>query len=131
MFHLSLVRQRLTIPVFAVEAAAREIRIILDKMIKNAANPWQVRFSFRLTSFSQLSTPNDIYNYIDGSNPREKEMNLAEMVVAAYNSPDIVVAQKPSSIDRNDKAFIYRNATIHGANSRSIAAHLFDENLFH
>lgn len=127
----STVRQRLTIPQYAIEAAAREVRQILDRMTSKLSNPWQKHFAFTLTSVSSLSQPNDIYNHIHGSSQRQREMNLAEMVVAAYNSPGIVDAQKQASITPGNPGFIYRNGTIHGGNSRFIAGELFDANLFH
>jgi hypothetical protein len=131
LIRAELIRQRLTIPEFAVEAAAAEIQQILDRMTQNAGNPWQASFSFTLTSMSQLKQPNDIYNYIAGSTQRDKEMNLGEMVTAAYNSPDIVIAKQQASINPGSSSFIYSNATIHGSNSRHIAARLYDDKLFH
>lgn len=131
MIRLDLIRTRLTTPQFAIEAAAREIRSLLDRMTKNLGNPWQTRFSFNLTSLSQLSKPEDVYNHIAGLNQREKELNLSEMVVAAYNSPDIIIAKQTSSVTMSDPKVIYRNGMIHGSNSRFIAGQLYDENLFH
>lgn len=131
MVRFALVRERLTIPQFAVEAAAREIRILLDRMTKNLDKPWQQQFSFTLTSLSQLARPEEIYDYIKGDTQKDAEMNLAEMVVAAYNSPDIIIAKQKSSITWGDPKLIYRNGVIHGHNSRFIAGQLYDENLFH
>jgi hypothetical protein len=127
----SLVYRRLTIPEFAIEAAARRIAQLIELMRQNLTRPWQQRFSFRLAPGTQLASPNDIYSYIAGGSRREQELNLSEMVVAAYNSPDIVIARNRASITPGASGFIYRNGTIHGQNSRSIAGDLFDANLFH
>lgn len=126
-----LVRKRLTIPEFAIEAAAREVRRLLELMTKHPNNPWQQKFGFSLNNFSQITTPNDVYNFMPAPNQSAKEANLAEMVIAAYNSPDVVIAKHQSSIDRNDPKFIYRNATIHGSNGSSIALDLYNMKLFH
>jgi hypothetical protein len=126
-----LTRVRLTIPQFAVEAAAREVRRILDRMTQRLTNPWQQRFRFTLTSVAGLAQPNDVYNHIDGADRKAKELNLAEMVVAAYNSPGIMDAQQQASITPGAAGFIYNNGTIHGSNARLIAEELHDQNLFH
>jgi hypothetical protein len=127
----SQVAKRLAIPEYAIEAAAREVRLLVESMTKNLSNPWQQRFSFSLTSINHLKSANDIYNFIGGATQREKEQNLAELVIAAYNSPGIIEAKKAASITPNVPGFIYANGTIHGGNSRHIAAELFDNHLFH
>jgi hypothetical protein len=126
-----LVHRRLSIPQYAIEAAAREIRRLLDRATQRRTNPWQRRFSFSLPRMTQLSQPNDIYNHIAGANQQEKEMNLAEMVAAAYNSPGIIDARQQASITPGSSRFIYRNGTIHGANARMIAGDLHTQRLFH
>jgi hypothetical protein len=131
LLHRDMVRHRLTIPEYAVEAAAREIRRLLDQACQNAGNPWPSRFSFSLSSMSALARPADVYNHIAGATQVDKEMNLSEMVVAAYNSPQILVARQQASITPGHPNQIYRNGMIHGRNSRSIAADLYRENLFH
>lgn len=68
-------------------------------------------------------TDQAIYGYIDRSSQREKELNLANMVTAAYNSPGIIIAVNVGMTN-------YPNANIHGTNSRFIAADLFDFGLF-
>ncbi len=125
------VAKRLTIPQYAIEAAAREIHELIDRMTKNLSNPWQQHFAFTLTAFSQLASPNDIYSYIAGATQRDKELNLSELVVAAYNSPGIIDAKQQASVTPSAPTFIYRNGTIHGGNSRFIARELYDNNLFH
>jgi hypothetical protein len=125
------VGRRLTIPQFAIEAAAREIRRLLDHAVRNSSNPWPQRFAFNLKGVTQLRNPTDIYQHIAGATQREKEQNLAEMVVAAYNSPGILDAKKVASITPGAAGFIYANGTIHGGNSRLIAGELYDHNLFH
>jgi hypothetical protein len=58
-----------------MEAAAREIRRLLDHAAKNAGNPWPKRFNFTLTSVGALSSPNDIYAHINGTTQRDREEN--------------------------------------------------------
>jgi hypothetical protein len=125
-----LVRDRLTRPNMAVLAAGREIRRLIERMTQHRSNPWQAKFSFSLTDAALLRHTNDIYDYVDGTSQIEKEMNLAEMVVAAYNSPDIVIAQNQASITAGHEHFIYRNATIHGTNARSVAWRLYTFGMF-
>lgn len=127
----NLVYHRLTIPEFAVEAAARRIAQILDQMTQHLTNPWQKNFNFTLSKIDSLSHPKQIYDFIDGRSQSDKEANLAEMVVAAYNSPEIVIAQQQASIDSSSVGFIYANGTIHGSNASFIARELHDSNLFH
>lgn len=126
----NMVKHRLTIPEYSIEAAAREVRRLLDQACANLGNPWPQRFSFTLTSMSSLGRPNDIYQHIAGTSVRAKEENLAEMVVAAYNSPQILIAQQQSSITPGPNQ-IYRNGMIHGSNARFIAVELLTNNLFH
>ncbi|MBI5212549.1 MAG: hypothetical protein HY957_04165, partial [Nitrospirae bacterium] len=119
-----MVSHRLTIPQYAIESAAREIRVLLNEMVIHRANPWQQRFGLSLTDVSQLMSPNDIYNYIYGNSQLAKEQNLSEMIAAAYNSPEIIKASKKESITRDADGFIYDCALQHGNNARDIAANL-------
>lgn len=125
-----MVTRRLEIPQFAIEAVTREIRVLLNNMIIKRSNPWQQKFKFNLTDISQLASPNDIYQFVDGSNQLNKEWNMAEMITAAYNSPDIINAVRQQSIEEGE-GFVYQNARIHGGNSRMIAGDLFVMKLFH
>ncbi|MBI4650394.1 DUF4157 domain-containing protein [Candidatus Desantisbacteria bacterium] len=126
-----MVENRLTIPQYAIEAVAREINILLNNMVIRRGNPWQRHFGFNLTDISQLASPNDIYNYINGHNQLSKEYHLAEMITAAYNSPEIINAVRQESIQEGSSGFIYSNARIHGNNSIQIAGDLYVMNLFH
>ncbi len=125
-----MVIRRLATPQFAIEAAAREVRRLLDKACKNNQNPWAKRFSFTLNSMASLKSPKDIYNHIKGKDILEKKLNLSEMVVAAYNSPQILIAQKQASITPGNPKHIYRNGMIHGSNSRFIMKDLHNSKLF-
>ncbi len=131
MLSREMVRRRLTIPEYAIEAAAREIRRILDEACVNQRRPWVARFGFTLTTMASLTSPADLYNHIAGSSALEREQNLSEMVVAAYNSPQILIAQQQASVTWGSPQQIYRNGMIHGANSRSIAADLHRSRTFH
>jgi phosphatidylserine/phosphatidylglycerophosphate/cardiolipin synthase-like enzyme len=54
---------------------------------------------------------------------REPEANMARLVAAAYNSPDIIIA-------RNVSGNRYLNGRIHGLNCGRIAQEIFDASLF-
>jgi hypothetical protein len=124
------VRERLMIPQYAIEAAAREIRRLLDKACVEHSKPWVRKFSFSLDNMSSLKSPEDIYNHIAGKTQLEKEQNLAEMVAAAYNSPDILVAKLQTSITPKHPKLVYKNGLTHGKNARFIAEDLYRFGLF-
>lgn len=129
----AVVANRLRIPQFAIEGAARYIRIILEKMCANTDKPWMQAYRFNLTNFNQISRAQDIYNYVAGTNEVEKEATLAKLVAAIYNSEDIVIAQKYESVDENkvsDKSARYWQAIVHGNNATSIARLLYRLSLF-
>jgi len=116
-----IAEERLTIPQYAIEAAAREIALLIKNMTAHRENPWQKQFGFSLEDVNQLKSVNDIYKYILGKNQLEKEKNLAELIAAAYNSPEIVIAVKQESITRDSPEFKYRDAVPHGDNARDAA----------
>lgn len=115
------INRRLQVPQHAIDAAAREIRLLLDRMIANPGAAWQTSGGFTHTGLAPGADPQTIYAGVAGAGQREKEQRLTQQTTAAYNSPDIIIATNPST---------YRNATIHGSNSRLIAADLFDFGLY-
>jgi len=127
----TVVAKRLRIPQFAIEAVARELKHLLEQAVLRRGNPWQQKFGFSLTSLSELRNPNDIYQFVDGTTQLTKEWNLARMMAAAFNSPDIIRAHYKSSITVGSEGFIYRNATIHGQHAATIAGDLYIFKLFH
>ena len=123
------VRERLKIPPFAIEAAAREIRHQLGQMARNPGNPWQQRFGFTLPGLP--SRGRDVYRGIAGGSQLEREQNLSYAIVAAYNSPGIVTDPTRANVDDSPtgKPFYVRGIA-HGQNSRLIALELFEAGLF-
>lgn len=116
------VAQQLQVPQVAIEAAAREIEILLQRMIANRTiHLWQQQSGFSATRIDGDA----IYDHVAPGAPLEaREGALARMVAAAYNSPDIIIANAPGR-DR------YSNANIHGDNARLRAMEIYRLGLFH
>lgn len=119
----SAINHRLQVPQFAIDAAAREIRILIDRMIANRGASWQTRQGFTHAGLAPGASPQSIYANVNGADQREKEMNLGTMIAGAYNSPAIISAVVSSQA-------VFPNANIHGDNSRMISGDLFDFGLF-
>jgi hypothetical protein len=117
-------QSRLRQPKFAIEAAARYIRHLVGQMARHRERPWQKLHGFSLRDASDLRGPQDLYRFFGPGGPVLLEERAAQAVAAAYNSPDIVIAQHPESIDPDSPAFIYRNGTIHGRNASFVAEDL-------
>ena len=109
--------QRLEIAQYSLEAAAREIERLLTLMAANTSLPWQQQNNFVASG----PEGDAIYGHVGAGPPLQREMTLAEMVAAAYNSPDIVITHTLS---------IYKNATIHGGNAAWIAGELYRLRIF-
>lgn len=113
-----IVARRLWIPQVAIEASAREIALLLERMGQNRERPWQ-----RQSGFTAPGAIGDaIYAYVATGSTRRREQVLARAVAAAYNSPDIIITNHPER---------YTNATTHGANAADVAGVLYDFGLFH
>jgi hypothetical protein len=117
------VNKRLQIPQHAIDAAAREIRILLDRMIANRGASWQTKLGFTHGGLGSGGSAQLIYADVAGSDQREKELKLSNLITGAYNSPNVIAAAD-SSMSK------FPNANIHGQNSRMIAGDLFDFGLF-
>jgi len=115
---------RLRQPKFAIEAASRLIRHLIGEMSKNRGRPWQRLHGVSLKSLAELKSPPDLYRFIGPGDAVLLEKRAAHLVAAAYNSPDIIVAEHLESIDENSPAFIYKNALTHGANAALVAEDL-------
>lgn len=139
------IRKRLRVPQHAIDAAAREIRQLLWLMVANLDKPWQTSFEFKWRGY-RLASPELLYGEIgakvwcrstdevaqggdfaavrgkEGKDPqREREKNLAYLVAAAYNSPDVI---RTATLSR------YVGARTHGQNACAIASDLYDFGLF-
>lgn len=104
---------RLKVAQFAIDAAAREIRILLEQIKANPGSAWVKQFEFNA---AKAGIGQQIYDGFARGTQRQKEAQLANMVTAAYNSPDIIVAKEPTKYD---------NATRHGQNGGIVAELLF------
>jgi hypothetical protein len=117
------VNRRLQIPQYAIDAAAAEVRVLLNQMISNTGSDWQTRYGFTHKGIPIPLAAQAIYKDVGGASQREKELNLGTLITGAYNSPKIITA-----VHSDDTQF--PNANIHGSNSRLISGDLYNFNLF-
>jgi hypothetical protein len=111
--------QLLQVPQLAIEAAAREIEILLGRMGANRTRPWQVDHSFNAPGPEGTA----IYTHVGSASASQqtREGLLADAVCGAYNSPDVITAADTTR---------FRNATIHGGNANALAQDLYRFRLF-
>jgi len=113
-------KDHLRVPQYGIDAAAKEIRILIDRMKANRESVWLKQFGFDV---NRAGDGQRIYDgFIEGSQ-EDKEMKLANMMAAAYNSPDIIIAKDPL---RNYSV----NAVPHGKNAAEMAKLLRAWDLF-
>jgi len=118
------VETRLRQPKFAIEAAAREIRHLLEQMTKHRDRPWQKSFGFSLSDINLLKQPQDLYRFMGPGDSETLEKRAAALVAGPYNGPDMIIAERKESFDENDLGFIYKNGTIHATNAANVASDL-------
>ena len=142
------IARKLTIPYWAIYAAAREIRILIEKILQHSNSEWQKLFGVNYPPIAS-AYHYEIYNcvtlnehetsYLDGlgvSHERFLEAKVSNMIHAAYNSPDIIIAKQPGkpysvgdqigvSLDLSEVGS-YPNARIMGWYAMSIANELYD-----
>ena len=109
--------QLLQVPQVAIEAAAREIEMLISRMAANPAKPWQVNHSFAASG----PIGDAIYAQMGAGSAMSREGRLADAVCGAYNSPDVITASNIST---------FTNATIHGGNANQLAQDLFRFRLY-
>ncbi len=134
------VSDRLQIPQVAVEAAAGEVSVILKSMSARPGSSWQKSHAFQGFTPTPGNLSNDAYNAIEvpknlnANDKRElQRVVLADAVIAAYNSPDIVVAKNPGTtfiFNKGTAEQPYPNGRNHGFNGGKIAQDLFKMKLF-
>jgi len=132
------VSRRLQIMQIAIEAAAREIKRLLELMTENKMSPWQTQHHFKPPSVVDAfgSDVRQLYyqqGQIWGRIPTERFMSLCDLVIAAYNSPNIVIATTPGVsefIKPSNSSTTYMNGRIHGANGAWIGGEIHDAGLF-
>lgn len=109
--------QLLQVPQIAIEAAAREVELLLDRMAANRSRPWQVDHEFNATG----AQGDAIYAHVGSGAMANREARLADAVCGAYNSPDVITASDTSR---------FSNARIHGSNAYALAQDLYRFRLF-
>ena len=125
-----IIKNRLWIPQYAIEGAAREINLLLTQMGQNQDNPWQKRVNFTAASPTGETTYDHVSDFaeIAGIKKMEgqvaRESNLAKTVTGAYNSPNLITASTDAEVD------VQTNGVIHGDNASIIAFYMYMWNIF-
>ena len=124
-----LTGQKLMQPEIAIEAAAREIKKILQNIKACSRGTWRNNF---LTGEIKLANrdPNEIYSFVRGGTRREKNINLARMIAAPYNSSGIECVENPGNPFSSDDSGPFANPRKRSDSAALIAGDLFDGNLF-
>ncbi|HEX9831120.1 MAG TPA: hypothetical protein VGA94_05485, partial [Thermodesulfobacteriota bacterium] len=91
--------------------------------------PWKSNF---LTGEINLTdgNPNQIYKFVKGETRREKNINLARMIAAPYNSSGIECVENPGNPFSSDDSGPFANPRKRSDSAALIAGDLFDGNLF-
>ena len=115
-----LVWEKLNEPTIAIEAAARQIRLLIKRINANLDKPWPRTY---LTGAIDLSHP--YANIVPGqaglADPhalqREREMQMARLIVGGYNSPKLI----RTSVDLSNPGY-YARARRHADNAARLIA---------
>ena len=107
------IKDRLRIPQYAIEAAAREIRIQLDNLFAHPESRWAAECGYIA---ARAGKGQDLYLGSTEESQVGREKAVAKMIAAAYNSPNIIIAKNPDG---------YANAIPHGDNASTIAEVLY------
>ncbi len=124
-----LVGEKLIQPEIAIEAAAREIRKILESIKDCSYSPWREHFISGEIKLKDRN-PDQIYDYVKGRTQKEKKINLARMVAAPYNSSGIECVKNPGNPFSPDDNGPFANPRKRSVSAALIAGDLFDGNLF-
>lgn len=109
------IQGKLQVPQFAIDAAAKECRLLLDRAARNPQSAWAAACRY---SPALAGTGPAIYQaFPDDLAPVAREKALARFVSAAYNSPGILVT---SDLKRYET-----NAITHGNNAATLAEVLY------
>ncbi|MGH7799045.1 MAG: hypothetical protein ACREOW_00250 [Thermodesulfobacteriota bacterium] len=121
--------EKLTEPGIAIEAAAREIRKIIENIKACSLSPWTNNF---ITGEIILSKEDSyqIYDFIKGNSQKEKSINLARMVAAPYNSTGIECVENPGNPFSPNDGGPFSNPRKRSELAAFIAEDLFNGNLF-
>lgn len=125
--HASIVARLLVIPQYSIDAAAREIRYLLNLMESAPGTPWSASFNFVPPDASDRD-PLRYYRLgvikITGNETQEdREVLLARMIASAYNGGE-------KFLSATDPKRTHPNSFIHGLNAAAIAHDLFELKLF-
>jgi hypothetical protein len=124
-----LIGKKLMQPEIAIEAAAREIRKILENIKACPFSPWKNNFLIgEINPVNQ--SPNQIYGFIKGETQKEKKINLTRMVAAPYNSTGIECVENPGNPFSPNDGGPFRNPRKRSDSAAFIAEDLFSGNLF-
>ena len=121
--------EKLSEPGIAIEAAAREIRKIIENIKACSLSPWTNNFlngEIILTN----GDPSQIYDFIKGNSQKEKSINLARMVAAPYNSTGIECVENPGNPFSPNDGGPFSNPRKRSELAGFIAEDLFNGNLF-
>src|SRR3990172_913933 len=121
--------KKLTEPAIAIEAAAREIRKILENIKACSSSSWTNNFlngEIILTN----GDPSQIYEFIKGESLKEKRINLARMVAGPYNSSGIECVENPGNPFSPNDGGPFLNPRRRSESAAFIAEDLFNGNLF-
>lgn len=129
------VAERLKIMQVAIEATARELARLLTRMVEHKTKSWQQQHAFN-APVPKVAPHPEVYfqkGSIRGLTDKERFEQLCELVIAAYNSPDIIFAMNPGRallFGGSSEAPPYLNGRVHGFNGASIGWEVFQEGLF-
>ncbi len=124
-----IIGKKLTQPEIAIEAAAREIRKILENIKACSLSPWTNNFITGELLISKGDSDH-IYNFIKGESFKEKRVNLARMVAGPYNSTGIECVEKPGNPFSPNDGGPFSNPRKRSELAAFIAEDLFNGNLF-
>jgi hypothetical protein len=131
----SYVAERLKIMQVGIEAAAREIARLLTLMAKHKTKSWQQQHAFNAPAPAMAPHP-EVYfqkSSIRGTTDIERFEQLCDSIIAAYNSPDIIIAMNPGKsvlVGGASASPPYLDARQHGFNGATIGWDILHEGLF-
>ena len=131
----SYVSKRLKIMQVSIEAAARELARLLTLMAKHKTKSWQQQHGFNAPAPAVAPHPHACFekNSFRGVTDNERFEQLCDSVIAAYNSPDIIIAMNPGKsvlLGGASGTPPYLDARQHGFNGATIGWDIFTEGLF-
>lgn len=131
----SYVAGRLKIMQVGIEAVARELARLLTLMAKHKTKSWQQQHGFNAPAPAVAPHPHAFFqkNSFRGATDNERFEQLCDSLIAAYNSPDIIIAMNPGKsvlLGGASGAPPYLDARQHGFNGATIGWDIFTEGLF-